>query len=88
MKGFFSHAVGIPDFVGEKLRSQDEIDHLKQKDPILLFEKKLLASGIITDQDVLDIRQSAGAEASEAEQFAAEGVNADPVCLETSLYAE
>lgn len=85
---FFSHAIGIPDFVGAQLRSQEEIDQLKQKDPIMLFEKKLRARGVLSDQDISDIRQSAEAEAAKAEQFAAQGKTTDPECLERSLYAQ
>lgn len=85
---FFSHAIGIPDFVGAKIRSQEEVDKLKKRDPILLFENKLLGSGTLTNQDVTNILQEAADEVAEAQRFAEESIIAEPACLETSLYAE
>jgi pyruvate dehydrogenase E1 component alpha subunit len=84
---FFPHAIGIPDFVGARLRGQEEIDELRKKDPVILFRNRLLAEGILTDTDIAAIRQAAEDEVSEAIAFVESGINASPECLDSALYA-
>lgn len=85
---FCSHAIGIPDYVGAEIRSQEVIDKLKRRDPVLLFQDKLLVTGSLTERDVADIQRKADEEAAEARRFVEESVVAEPACLEMSLYAQ
>src|SRR4030042_3173768 len=41
----------LPDLRGYEPRPQEEIDAWKQRDPIKLFQKKLLEQGILTQAD-------------------------------------
>jgi len=87
---FFSHSgVGSTgDRVHDGLRSEEEIEAWKKKDPIKLFEAKLLKQGIMTQEDVKRIDKEATAEAEEVDKFSLESPWADPSLLEKTVYAE
>jgi pyruvate dehydrogenase E1 component alpha subunit len=42
---------------GKVYRTRDEIDHWKARDPIELFQRRLIAAGVLSDADVAAIRR-------------------------------
>jgi len=85
---YCSHAIGIPDFKGGELRSQKEIDEMRKRDAILLCRERLLAQGVLSQEDVDRIAQKAEEEVAAAEKFADESPIAEPTGLEQLLYAK
>jgi len=85
---YCSHAIGIPDFKGGELRRQKEIEEMRKRDAILLCRERLLAQGVLTQEDVDRIARSAEEEVAAAEKFADESPIAEPIGLEQLLYAK
>ena len=56
----------------KETRQEKEIDEWKKKDPVIIFEKKLLKEKIITDNELEKIKQELEKEIDEAETFANE----------------
>jgi acetoin:2,6-dichlorophenolindophenol oxidoreductase subunit alpha len=82
------HVFGMADLRGSTPRPQEEIDAWKNRDPIDLFEKRLLEEGVITKADIDRIHRDAKEEMEEAERFASESPPPDPELLQRALYAE
>jgi TPP-dependent pyruvate/acetoin dehydrogenase alpha subunit len=84
---FCSHAVGVPDFRGGELRSQEEIDRMRERDPIKLCQEMLLKRGVINQVDVERIDAEAAAEVADAEKFADGSPVPEPSVLDQLLYS-
>jgi TPP-dependent pyruvate/acetoin dehydrogenase alpha subunit len=84
---FCSHAVGIPDFKGGELRSQEEIAEQRKRDPIKLCQEMLLERGVIRQADVERIAAQAATEVAEAEKFADESSVLNPDIFDQLLYS-
>ena len=82
------HYEGLPDLRGYEPRPQDEIEAWKQRDPIKLFQKKLLEQGILTQADIDRIDKELTKEAEEADEFAWGSPEPKPEDLENALYAD
>ena len=85
---FRSHSEGRPDWWHSDIRPKEEIEKWQKRDPIKIFSDKLLADGILTNQNVKQINQEVMAEVEDAERFAAESPPPDPSILKNALYAE
>jgi len=86
---FLSHSEGTRgDVIHDGFRDKEEVEAWKKRDPIKLFEDKLLKQGILTQEDIKRIDQEATAEAEEADKFALGSPWADPALLEKTVYAE
>jgi len=86
-----SHAEGIPDLRIVEPRPQDEIDIWKKRDPIQLFEAKLLKERVLTKKEIDKIIREATEEMEEAERLATEDPlpSGDPYTyLRKALYAD
>ena len=85
-----SHSEGMRDHSapGGRLRPQEEIDAWKKRDPIKLFEERLLKQGVLTDVDIEGIHRKAVEEMNEAERFAAESPYPNPKDMSKTLFAE
>jgi len=84
---FHEHDIGTPDLAGIEARSKEEIEKLRERDPVKLCREKLLARGILTQEDVERIDRETQAELEEAERFADESPIPDPAILEGAVYA-
>ena len=85
---FQPHAIGLPDAVGPEIRSKEEIDELRKRDPIKICREKLLAQGILTENMIKKVESETAAEIEEAVRFSDESSVPEPECIELALYAE
>lgn len=85
---FCPHAIGIPDYCGANLRTDEEIKALREKrDPVKICQTKLLDQGVITPADVERIQAAALAEVAAAEAFVDESPVPDSIDYDAMLYA-
>lgn len=82
------HVFGMSDFRGWTPRPQEEIDAWKKRDPIMLFQKRLVKEGILTAADIKRIESEAKNEMEEAERLAGESPLPEAEILQRALYAE
>ncbi len=85
---YYGHTIGTRDESHAVRRSQEEIDTWKKRDPIKLFEEKLLEQNVLTQADIERIDREGAKEAEEADKFAMESPLPDPSILEKALYAD
>lgn len=69
-------------------RNTQELDAWKEKDPIPRFEKKLIDLGVLSSQEIEEIKASIKDQIAEAERFAEESPYPDPSELTQDLYAQ
>ena len=84
---FHEHDIGTPDLVGTEPRSKEEIEKLRERDPVKICRDQLMARGILSEEDVERINREAAAELDEAERFADESPVPNASVLEPALYA-
>lgn len=86
---FTAHGIGNPDKTHGKERTAEEIEKLRERDPITLFRTTLLEKGVLTPDDVERIDQEAVEEIETTESFIDESpFPDDPAILDAALYAE
>jgi len=85
---FRAHNEGSRDIAHADPRPPEEIEAWKKRDPIKLFQERLLEQGVLTGEDVERIDGEATAEMEEAERFAMGSPLPDPSVLEKLLYAD
>lgn len=85
---FRAHNEGSPDIAHADPRPPEEVEAWKKRDPIKLFQEKLLEQGVLTQADVERIGAEATAEVEEAERLAMESPVPSPDILEKVLYAD
>lgn len=84
---FRSHSEGRPDISHFEPRDKKEIEAWKKKDPVYLYQEKLLKEGII-DQKLIDkINSETGEEVKAAEEFSVQSPYPDPAILPDLVYA-
>ena len=79
---------GIPDICQNGLRSEEEVNAWKKRDPIKLFQEKLLKDGTLTHDDINHINGDVLTELEEAEKFATESPFPKPDMLKTALFSD
>ena len=78
------HSMSDPD---KSYRTKEEIENYKKnKDPITLFEQTLTEEGILTEDDIKEIRKEATDEAERAAQFADKSPFPPPEELMSDIY--
>ena len=85
---FRSHMEGLPDYSVDGLRSEEEVNAWKERDPIKLLGKKLLEEGALTQDDIDRINREAEEEVIEADRFAIESPIPERDLLDKALYAD
>lgn len=68
-------------------RDDSELEDWKKKDPIKRFQEKLLAEGILTQEQLDQLRQKIGKDLEEAVKFAEESPLPDPSEVYEDVYA-
>lgn len=80
---------GSPDTCLDGLRSEEKVDEWKKKrDPIRLFQNRLLSEGVLSQGEMDRIHQDVLKEIEEAEQFALNSPVPEPGVLQRSVYSE
>lgn len=82
-----SHSEGRPDVSHFEPRCKDEIARWKERDPVKLFEEKLLKEKVLTADLISKISQEADSECQAAETFGLESPFPDPSLLSKMVYA-
>ena len=77
---------GAADFL-ERYRSKEEVKEARKRDPINLYEHKLIESGAATEEQLEEIRAAEQAKIEDAVKFAEESPEPDPAELYTDVYA-
>jgi len=85
---YYAHTIGTRDDAHANPRPAEEIEAWKKRDPIRLFEKKLLEQNVLTQADIERIDRESTGEIEEAERFAMESPLPNPDILEKALYAD
>ena len=67
---FKEHDVGTPDLAGTELRSPEEHEAMRKREPVKLATERVLAEGILTQEEIDEIDERADQEVAEVEQFA------------------
>jgi acetoin:2,6-dichlorophenolindophenol oxidoreductase subunit alpha len=79
---------GVPDICQEGLRSEEELNAWKERDPIKLMQEKLLKENTLTPAEVEKIDREATEEAAEAERLALASPAPSKEILAGLLYAD
>lgn len=85
------HSEGLPDYIVQSdggVRSKEEVDSWKARDPIKLFGDRLLENRILTESDIERINREAKEEMEEAERFASESPYPNPKDMPKMLYTD
>jgi pyruvate dehydrogenase E1 component alpha subunit len=61
---------------------------MKKRDPVVLYQKKLLKQEILTKKEIEKIDKEIDAEVEEMERFCEESAYPEPSILENALYAD
>jgi pyruvate dehydrogenase E1 component alpha subunit len=83
-----AHSIGLPDHVGDRTRQKEEIEVLRQRDPLKICRETLLEKRVLTQKRIEAIDQQADAEIADTVRFVEESPDAnDPECLMPALFA-
>lgn len=83
---YHEHDIGTPDLVGDVPRTKEEIDKLRERDPVQICEKQLLKDKVLTKKMIDNIKAEAKAECDKAEKFTDDSPLPKPEILEGLLY--
>ncbi len=67
---FSEHDIGTPDLRGWEPRSEEELEDMRQREPVALATERVLAEGILTQNDIDQIVAEAESEIASIESFA------------------
>ena len=81
---FRGHSMGDP----ERYREQEEVRKYQENDPIGIYQKHLLAEGLVTTEEIQEIETKVEAEVRDAIEFAESSPEPDPEALFQDIYAE
>jgi pyruvate dehydrogenase E1 component alpha subunit len=84
------HDIGTPDLDGYRPREKEELEKLHERDPLKIATEQVLASKLLTQNQIDKIHAEAQAECDAAEEFADTSAIADPSVeeLRASVYAD
>ncbi len=71
----------------QRYRSRDEVEAWRRRDPIQQLRARLVADGVITDEDAAAMEASSRAAIDDAVRFAEESPDPDPAALLDGVYA-
>ena len=84
---YHEHDIGTPDLAGTQPRTKEDIDKLRERDPVQICEKQLLKKKVLTPKLIEEIKAAAKAECDAAEKFTDESPEPTADILEGLLYA-
>ncbi len=83
---YMGHSMADP--IHGHYRTKEELEEQKKKDPIRRLEKRLVADGLMGEDDIKQMGRDVLAEVEEAVQFAEESPDPGPETLYTDVYAD
>ena len=84
---FGPHAIGIPDVWDAELRAPEEVEKLRERDPILICREKLMKKKILNQKIIEKIDQETAEEVAETAKFVDDSPIADdPSAFDDCLY--
>ena len=81
------HSIGMARIIRKQYRSDEEMEHWKNRDPIKLHKKTLLSQGIASEQEIAEMEDEERARIDEAVEFARESPYPEPSELFEDMYA-
>ena len=84
---YFDHSLGLNRIVRDPYREDEEVEHWKQRDPIIIHAKLLLSQGIATQVELDALESEIAAEIDEATEFARESPYPEPSALFEDMFA-
>ena len=85
---FEEHSEGLNRILREPYRTDEEVEHWRQRDPIVLHSRWLIEQGIASQDQIEEVRTEVAETITEALQFARESPYPDADDLITDLYAD
>jgi len=85
---FRPHAEGMPDWRHSETRSPEEVEAMKAKDPVLLYQNRLLERGILNQEEIERIDRETAAEVEALERDCEGAPYPEAAILEQALYAD
>jgi len=85
---FRPHAEGMPDWRHGETRSPEEVEAMKAKDPVLLYQNRLLERGILNQEEIERIDRETAAEVEALERDCEGAPYPEAAILEQALYAD
>ena len=67
---FREHDIGTPDLAGHTPRSKEELEALRDRDPVRVATERVLADGLLNQSDIDAIGEAADRKMAEIEEFA------------------
>ena len=83
---YMGHSMADP--IHGHYRTKEELEEQKKKDPIKRLGKRLVADGLMGEDDIKKMDRDVLAEVEEAAQFADESPDPEPKALYTDVYAD
>ena len=84
---YFDHSLGLNRIVQDPYREDEEVEHWKQRDPILIHGQLLLSQGIATQAELDALEAEVAAEIDEATEFARQSPYPEPSALFEDMFA-
>ena len=84
---YFDHSLGLNRIVRDPYREDEEVEHWKQRDPIIIHAKLLLSQGIATQAELDALEAEIAAEIDEATEFARQSPYPEPSALFEDMFA-
>ena len=84
---YFDHSLGLNRIVRDPYREDEEVEHWKQRDPIVIHAQLLLSQGIATQAELDALEAEITAEIDEATEFARQSPYPEPSALFEDMFA-
>ena len=84
---YHDHSLGLNRIVRDPYREDEEVEHWKQRDPIIIHRELLLAQSIATQAELDEMEGEIAAQIDEATEFARESPYPEPSALFEDMFA-
>lgn len=75
---FKEHDIGTPDLVGHTPRTKEELEALRERDPVRVATERVLADGVLSESDIDAINDAVDKKMAAMEKFAEDSPIARP----------
>ena len=84
---YYDHSLGLNRIVRDPYREEEEVEHWKRRDPILIHGERLLSQGIATQAELDAMESEIASQIDEATEFARQSPYPEPSALFEDMYA-